>query len=391
MPNWHNWSGKLASKPSKLLFPRSEEDVRAIVHQASRDGAKIRCAGATHSHAPLVQHDDIIMDLRGVAGITQIDHEAQTAWLGAGARLFTLGDELRRHGLALHNQGDIDEQAIAGATATGTHGTGLALKNLSSAVIGMRIVTAGGELLECNAHTNADIWRAARLHLGAYGVVTALQLQLRSAYKLQEQSWTIPLEEALEQSLDRIYQHRHFEFFWYPQGDEANIKVIDETDAPGVYPLAEEGARCAWNYEVLPNYRPHKHTEMEYSVPLDAGPDCLRDIQALLTQKFPEVRWPVEYRTLAADDVWLSSAYERDTITISVHEDVRVDERAYYQGCEEVFRAYDGRPHWGKLHYLNGEDLASIHPRWQEWWQQRDALDPEDIFLNEHLRSLRTR
>ena len=129
---------------------------------------------------------------------------------------------------------------------------------------------------------------------------------------------------------------------------------------------------------------------MEYSVPAGQGPACMREIQKLLREDFPDVAWPVEYRTLAEDDVWLSTAYERPTVTISVHQDVRLDERAYYEACEAVFRAHDGRPHWGKVHYLSGETMAEIHPRWADWWQQRDTIDPQGTFLNDFMRGLRT-
>jgi L-gulonolactone oxidase len=128
---------------------------------------------------------------------------------------------------------------------------------------------------------------------------------------------------------------------------------------------------------------------MEYSVPAANGTACLEAIRVLLQTRFPEVRWPVEYRTLAADDVWLSTAFERDTVTISVHQDVREDETAYFQACERIFLEHGGRPHWGKVHYLSGAELAARHPMWERWWQARDRTDPTGVFLNAHLRAMR--
>jgi len=182
---------------------------------------------------------------------------------------------------------------------------------------------------------------------------------------------------------------RHFEFFWYPHNDVAIAKSIDTTDAQPVYPLAEEGSRCAWSYEVLPNHRPLKHTEMEYSVPAEHGPACLRAIRELIRRDFAGLKWPVEYRTLAADDVWLSTAYERPTVTISVHQDINENDEPYFRACEEIFRSFAGRPHWGKVHHLSGDELAARHPRWREWWRARDAIDPNGVFLNEFLRRVR--
>ena len=169
----------------------------------------------------------------------------------------------------------------------------------------------------------------------------------------------------------------------------ARAKTINATDEPAVYPLGREGERTAWSFEVLPNYRPAPHTEMEYSVPLEGAVDCMREIAQLLQTKHPDVVWPVEFRTLAADNVWLSTAYERTTATISVHQDVAFDETDYYKDCEAIFLAYGGRPHWGKVHYLDARALESAHPRYVDWWQQRDAIDPGGVFLNDYLAGLR--
>jgi FAD/FMN-containing dehydrogenase len=128
---------------------------------------------------------------------------------------------------------------------------------------------------------------------------------------------------------------------------------------------------------------------MEYSVAAADGPACFAEIRDLLMNTFTEVQWPVEYRTLARDDAWLSNAYERETVSISVHQDVRVDESDYYAACESIFKAYQGRPHWGKVHYLDGENLASLYPKWRDWWRLRDHLDPRGIFLNEFLARVR--
>lgn len=358
-----------------------------MVAQASEQGMIVRGAGATHSHAPLVKTTGIIADLQGLSGV--ISTQGTAAWVWAGSRIFTLGPALHQAGLALHNQGDIDQQAIAGATATGTHGTGPGLQNLSAAVRGVTLATAAGELRTLT-ETDPE-FQAVRQHLGAFGLVTRVLLDLEPAYKLREQTFEANLDSLLSQSEALSANHRHFEFFWYPQTDKGRAKTIDRTEQDPEYPLAGEGQRCAWSYEVLPNHRPHRHTEMEYSVPAENGLACMQDIAHLLRTQFPDISWPVEYRTLAADDVWLSTAYKRPTITLSVHQDVRLDDEPYFRACEEVFLSHGGRPHWGKVNYLDGERLARIHPRWSEWWQIRDQLDPKGTFTNEYLREIQPR
>jgi len=389
VPSWKNWSGKQKSKPTELHFVRSEADTIAVVRAAVRDKKTVRIAGAGHSHAPLVINDGVIIDASGLAGVVSADTSTQRAWVWSGTRIYALGRPLHDLGLGLKNQGDIDRQAIAGAAATGTHGTGRALQNFSAAVTGLKLVTASGDSIVCTAQKNAEIFRAARLSLGAFGVATQLQLQLREAYRVQERAWTEPFEPLMAKLDGLVANARHFEFFWYPHTDLANAKETNETAEAPVYPLAEEGARRAWSYEVLSNHRPLLHTEMEYSVPAEQGPACMRDIRDLIRREFPKLAWPVEYRTLAADDVWLSTAYERPTVTISVHQDVAEDDEPYFRACEEIFNEYAGRPHWGKMQYLDGATLAARHPRWADWWRVRDAVDPAGTFLNDFLRSVR--
>ncbi len=389
MAQWHNWSGRQTSKPKMIHFIRSEADACATAAMARTSEQSIRVAGSGHSHSALVPHDSIIVDASGLSGVVDIDDESRTAWVGAGSKIYALGKPLHDAGLALKNQGDIDRQAIAGACATGTHGTGKDLQNLSASVIGATIALSSGELIQCSATENAELWQVARLNLGALGIVTKLGLQLRQSYRLKETGYN-ETYDVLVPDVDSLVQtHGRFEFFWYPKTDEATVKVINETQEEPQYPLADEGSRLAWNYEVLPSHRPHFHTEMEYSVPADQGLACFADIRELIRRDFPGVAWPVEYRTVAQDDVWLSMAYGRATVTISVHQDIAVDETDYYRACEEVFLSYGGRPHWGKVNYLDSAKMAAIHPQWENWWSVRDRYDPDDVFLNDYLKGLR--
>lgn len=388
MERWQNWSGRHKVKANDLRFVRSEEDAVATAKLGAETGQSVRVIGSGHSHSLLVPNDQILVDSSGLTGVYETDSSRLTATVGAGSKIYSLGAPLKAAGLGLKNQGDIDRQAIAGACATGTHGTGKDLQNLSASVVGLTLATADGQLLNCDASQNAELFNAARLSLGAFGIITRLQLQAREAYKLKESGLTMTFDALAPQILDLIEQHERFEFFWFPHSDEANVKIINQTEEPPVYPLAPENERQAWSYEVLPSHRPHPHTEMEYSIPAEKGPECFARIRDLLRERFTDVVWPVEYRTVAADDVWLSMANGRPTVTISVHQDIREDETEYYRACEEIFLEYGGRPHWGKVNYLTGEHLAAVHPDWLAWWQVRDRVDPEGVFLNDYLRGL---
>jgi FAD/FMN-containing dehydrogenase len=389
MERWQNWSGRHKSEVQDLRFIRSEQEAAAIALHAAQTQQSIRVIGSGHSHSLLVPNDQILVESSGLAGVIDTHLESQTATVSAGSKIYSLGQPLHAAGLALKNQGDIDRQAIAGACATGTHGTGKHLQNLSASVLGMTIATADGMLLDCDQDQNRELWRAARLSLGAFGIITKLKLQLRESYKLREAGMKMSYSDLAPEIFSLIEEHDRFEFFWFPQSDEANVKIINETDEAPVYPIAEENSRQGWNYEVLPSHRPHPHTEMEYSVPAEKGPECFGRIRELLHSRFTDVLWPVEYRTVAEDDVWLSMANGRPTVTISVHQDIRQDETDYYQACEKIFLEYGGRPHWGKVNFLSGDQLAELHPDWLAWWDVRNKVDPSGVFLNDYLRNIK--
>jgi FAD/FMN-containing dehydrogenase len=383
--NWTNWSGRLRSQPGSIERPVDETETIAVVRKSLSAGQRVRCVGAAHSHAPLVVTDETLLDLSHLSGVIKIDTDRQHATCWAGTRIADLGGPLYAAGLALYNQGDIDRQAIAGAIATGTHGTGRQLRNLSASVLGARVILADGTLVDCDADHEPDLYEACRLSLGAVGIVTSLRLSLRPAYHLQEKMWLEDLDDILNRVDTLSTKTRHFEFFWLPGKTQAACKSLEETRAEPCYPLATEGSRLARSYEVLANDRPDKHTEMEYSVPLAAGADCVRALREMIAHEFPALAWPIEFRTLAQDDVWMSTAYERPTATISVHQGIELDDGPLFRASEEIFRAFNGRPHWGKVHTLNGDELAECHPRWKDWWRVRDQFDPTDRFLNPYL------
>ena len=388
MVHWSNWSGKRTAEPDAIHYIRSEEDAAALAKQATEANQTIRVAGGGHSHSLLVPNDMIIADMSGLAGVVSVDSDSNRALVRAGTPIYALGAALHTHGLALKNQGDVDRQTIAGACATGTHGMGRRIANLSSSVTGARIALANGELVDCSPSQNPEVWQVARLNLGAIGFVTRLELQLRDSYRLKESAFVVDTAELLERLPALIDDNDRFEFYWSPQRDKAFAKRMNETDEPAQYPLGREGSRLAWSFEVYPSHRTQLHTEMEYSVPLESGPACFAEIRSMIMTRFPEVEMPVEYRAIAPDDVWLSTANSRESVSISLHRDSQHDETEYFQAGEEIFLRHGGRPHWGKVNYLDGTQLASRHANWASWWKVRDEVDPNGTFLNEYLRSV---
>ncbi len=418
--SWANWSGGQIAHPKTWLIPANEPD---LANEMRQTRGTVRVVGAGHSFSPLVATDDVLVSLDDLAGIVEHDDATEQATIWAGTRLHALGAALWERGQAFVNQGDIDRQSLGGAVGTSTHGTGVTLGSFSSAVRGVRLVTAAGEVIECSPSRDADVFHAACTAMGTLGIVTQLRMQNRAPYALREHVYTAPLTDVLR-DLDRhVAAHRHFEFWAFYRADDALVKELDELPAesaptePPAIPLpidavlrtaselahrvpalaeslqrmlaalAPEETRVDRSYRIFPSPRNVRFNEMEYELPLAKGPECLREILAAVAASDVTTLFPIEYRTVAADDCWLSPFYGRASASISIHQWAEADYREIFGLVEPIFWRYGGRPHWGKLHTLTAADLAELYPQWDAFRAVRRRLDPGGKFLNAHLRA----
>lgn len=398
--NWQNWSGGVTCTPHTIASPKSEDELIKLVAEANQLDQRIRVVGSGHSFMPLCASNDLLILLDDYQGIEQIDADAQQATVKAGTKIHQLGQPLWDAGFAMANMGDIDRQSIAGAISTGTHGTGPALGSISTQVVGLRLITATGEVLELDADTRSDLLKAARVSLGALGVVSTVRLALLPAYNLYEQTWIEPFDACMDRLDEYIETTRHFEFFWVPEYDACACKALDPTglrevprsartkDTTGRLAKYINEDRIDASYRIFPSQRDNKFNEIEFAVPADAGPECLCELRDLMQTHHPDVAWPIEYRTLAADDILLSPAYGRATVTISLHQAAELSYAQFFLDAESIFRKFGGRPHWGKIHTHGPDELARLYPRWDKFVEIRQSLDPRGRFLNEHLADL---
>lgn len=424
---WTNWSGAVSCRPEKIVTPNSLDVLAGLVRDTAAVGGKLRVAGAGHSFSPVVATDATLVSLARLSGLAEVDRDAGTATVLAGTSIRTLGGLLARHGLALENQGDIDAQAIAGAVSTGTHGTGITFGSISTQVRALTLVTAAGEQLHCSPSRDPDIFKAAQVSLGSLGVLARIQLQCVPSYILRDTRKNVPFATCLAEFEDNCRRHRHFEFWWFPYSDVAATKALDvvsevrprpavrrlltdkvlETGAfwaiseaarliPGAArPLARlsarymsEGEHADHSHRVFPSPRDVRFNEMEYAVPVERGIDCLRELRAFIERDRVRVHFPIEYRVVAGDDIWLSPFYQRTSAVISVHMYTGMPHEAYFAGCEAIFRNHRGRPHWGKMHNLGARELRDMYPQWERFQELRRQLDPSGVFLNDHLTRL---
>jgi L-gulonolactone oxidase len=227
---WTNWSGGVTSHPTASFAPRTEEELRAVVERCADTDRTIRVVGAGHSFSPVAATDDVLVSLERYSGVTDVDVGERPATVRAGTRLRDLNRALAGRGLAMENLGDVDAQSIAGALATGTHGTGVDFGVLSTQVAGLRLLTATGEIVECSPSHRPELFRAAQVSLGALGIVTRVTLDLEPAYRLREVKRPMAIDRVLD-DLDRLRErHRHAEFWWFPHTETALVKTLDRID-----------------------------------------------------------------------------------------------------------------------------------------------------------------
>lgn len=389
---WQNWSGSLQFEPGEVLRPRNEDELATAVGRAASDGRRVRVVGSGHSSVPLVETRDVFISLeRMPTGVIDHDTDEGTAFLHAATELKEAGRGLAEVGLAFHNYGDVATQTVAGAFGTGTHGSGKRLPDLAAALIGARMVTAGGDVIEWDEESHPDEVIAAQVSLGALGIFTTLRLRLEPAYSLERREYCMSTDDCLGQIDELLDEHPSVDFYWYPRRDEVKVRVLSE---PGAEPRAPARSRLVKqesgeSWEVIPRVRTLRFDEMEYAVPYADGIDCFQEVrQRILHEHREYVGWRVLYRAVASDDAWLSNAHGRDVVTISLHQNAGLEFWRLFEDIEPIFLAYEGRPHWGKKHRLGAGRLQRLYPRWADFQALRKRVDPDGVFLNDYLRAV---
>ncbi|MFW5472502.1 D-arabinono-1,4-lactone oxidase [Knoellia sp. CPCC 206450] len=424
---WSNWAGNVTATPARIVEPRSVEEVVDAVKQAADRGEHVRVVGAGHSFTPLVATEGTLLRLTHLTGVVEVDRERRRVRVAAGTPLHVLNPLLDALGLALPNLGDIDRQGIAGAVATGTHGTGVRHQGIGAAVIGLTLVLADGSVVAVDDARDPELFRAATVGLGAFGVVVEVELQCVPAFRLRALETPGRLGEVVERYEAMVAEHDHVDVHWFPHTDRVllkrNSRVTDDdpgrpqprwrerldddllsnklyevlnraaASRPTIVPRlnqvssrvlgAKEYTDTSWR--VFCTARDVRFRESEYAVPRTSLPAVLGELRAWIDSHDVALPIPVEVRSTGADDVWLSTAYQRENAYVAVHQYHRMDDGGVFAAFEAMVREHDGRPHWGKLHTLGAEDLSRLYPRFGDVQRVRDRVDPERLFANAHL------
>ena len=430
MTSWRNWGGNVVASPAEVQHAATVAGVVDAVRRAADRGLTVRVSGAGHSFTPLVATDGLLLHVDGLSGVLSVDHERRRVRVLAGTRLHELNPALQELGLALPNLGDIDRQTISGAIATGTHGTGARLQGIAAAVCGLTLVLADGSTLDCSAEAEPEVFAAARVGLGALGVLTEVELQCVPAFRLHAKEGGTSLSAMLPRLQAEADAHDHLDLMWFPHSDRALVKRNDRVGPgegpprltpwraridddllanrafevanrvcaarPGLVPAVNrlsarlvgrrEFADDSWKVFCSP--REVRFVESEYAVPRASVEAVLVELRGWFGRTREPVTFPVEVRFVGADDVWLSTGFERDNAYVAVHQYHRMDPRPLFAAFEAIVAEHAGRPHWGKVHTLGADRLRELYPRFDDVRTVRDRLDPGRLFTNDHVRHL---
>jgi L-gulono-1,4-lactone dehydrogenase len=424
---WWNWARTETARPDRVEAPADPSEVASVLHAAAAAGQRVKAVGSGHSFSGIAVPDTVLLSLEHLRGIESIDRQRARATVASGTPLHELNRLLAVQNLAMPNLGDIDRQTLAGALSTGTHGTGLHLGGLASQVLGLEMVLADGTEVRCSASEDPHLFAAARVGLGALGIVTAVTLQCVESFALRAVEAPAPVDDVLEHFNRLAATNDHFEFYWFPHGERALTKsnnrvppgtevlklgrvrgfVDDELLSNAVFGATNRLGRVVpstippvnrlatrlfsareyvdASYRVFTSPRRVRFKEMEYALPMAAMRPAFEAVRRWIDRSGERVSFPMEVRVAAADDIWLSTASGRATAYVAVHQYYRTDHRRFFDAAEAILWDAGGRPHWGKMHTRTADQLRTRYAHFDDFVNLRRKVDPLGVFSNAYL------
>jgi FAD-linked oxidoreductase len=423
---WTNWAGNQQARMRRVAAPSSPQEVAETVRDAAARGMTVKPVGSGHSFTPVAVTDGVQIRMGNLARLRGADPATGLVTVEAGMGLWRLNELLAEQGRALRNMGDIQAQTVSGAIGTGTHGTGRDSASIAAQVAGLELVLADGSLVSCSAEEHPDLFEAARISLGAIGVITAVTFRTEPAFLLEAREEPMRLDEVLDRFEDLRSGNEHFEFWWFPHTAMTTVKRNNRSEgparplsrrrewfedeflsntffagicrvgraAPRTIPAINKMASKALSARtfvdrsdrVFTSPRTFKFVEMEYALPVEAAVPAMREIERMIARRNLKVNVPIEVRCAPADELWLSTAHGRDTVYLAFHVFQGMDHTAYFDRAEQIMIAHQGRPHWGKLHSRDRDDFAADYPRFADFLEVREKTDPDRVFANAYTR-----
>jgi L-gulono-1,4-lactone dehydrogenase len=412
-----NYGRNVRFSPRQLVQPRTVEELQAIVQAASR----LRAVGAAHSWSPAIVTEHTLVSFDRMRAPIAVDRERRQVTVQAGMRLFELNRYLDGQGLALANLGSIDQQSVAGVIATGTHGTGGNFRCLSAQVARLEFIDGLGQRVTLErGHPD---FAGVVVGLGAIGIVHAVTFDVVDAFQLHDVTSTASFDQVIENIEAYVADHDHFKLWWLPPADDVITYCLQRTDAP-----ANDRAMRRWLKErvlsvavyrslvtvgqlsgrrLIPSINrlltrlsgkhleriakshigfltpsPPVHREAEWAFDLRDAKALLRAYREVLPAAGHTYNFIQEVRFTKADDLWLSPAYQRDTMWLSLYNMDRNHWAAQVAAFEAFARAHGGRPHWGKEATFDRAYLRRQYPRFDDFAGLTERYDPQRKFRN---------
>lgn len=421
-----NWAESFEFHPKRVLTPRSTEEAQTLVKEHLKNNRNIRMRGSSHSWTELISTSDSFLHLDAMQGLINVDFAKDCLSFKAGTKLALFGEEAFKHKYALPNQGDVNHQSLAGAISTGTHGTGITLQSLANQLWAIKMITGSGDILEINKEDHPNEIKALSVSLGAAGLITEATMKMIPAYKLKIETFAEDIHLAMNNLSTRNQENRHVELFYFPVGDWVLVKIMNMTNEEdtvktkaqklkevflenmlyeglnifagktGSYRLSDKLMRkfvghttsVNWSHRAFPTQRSVRFMEMEFNVPFEKYEVVFQEIKVCIKKNNFQTLFPIEIRFVKGDDLWISPASERDSVYFALHTFITENYRPYFEEIQKIFKRHGGRPHWGKWHTLANKDFEQLYPKWQDFKKLRNELDPQGLWLNDHLREV---
>jgi xylitol oxidase len=410
-----NWAGNITYSTDHVHTPANADEVREVVKSCS----KLRAVGSRHSFNRIADSTQNQLSLEHLNQI-DIDDKARTVTVGAGVKYGQLAPVIDVRGFALHNLASLPHISVAGAIATATHGSGIHNGNLATAVRALEIITANGDTLHLSRDKDGDQFLGAVVGLGAVGVVTRVTLDLLPTYQVAQTVYQNLSFNELEHNFDAVFgvgysvslftdwQHHQATQVWIKRklqpgekhesapdfygAKRATEKLHPITGHPAESCTEQLGTPGPW-FERLPhfkmNFTPSSGRELqtEYFVPRDRGYEAILAVEKLRDQITPHL-FVTELRTIAADDLWMSTAYKRDSLAIHFTWKPEWDiVRHILPRIEAQLKPFAPRPHWAKLFTIPPQQLQAQYTRLADFKQMIQRHDSEEKFRNAFLDS----
>ncbi|MFA6576285.1 MAG: D-arabinono-1,4-lactone oxidase [Nocardioides sp.] len=416
---WTNFPRRHSVRPDTVVAPADLVALRRVLKDAAARGSRVRVVGSGHSYSDIAIAPETQVSLTHISALLDVDAAKGQLTVQGGMTLRSIRAEMNRHGLAFANMGDIDVQSIAGALSTGTHGTGVNAPAFASQVVALELMLADGSILRCSAE-DGDLFDAARVSLGALGIIVSVTLQAVPHYNLCRVDSVISQDEAFALLADPPSVD-HIGLYFMPYIDQVLMWTAQRVPQAAAPPsraaewfrdvvkvnlgLQAMGTVSRWAPRLVPalnrsfarGIRPEatvdsydkvflrplfvRHDAFEFAVPRETGPDCVRRLMAAVEDRRLPIAFPFEMRVAPAETAWLHPTYGRASTWIgSAVQAPGIDIDDAWQEAQGACVEVGGRPHWGKWHTLEAADLRALYPRWDDFAALRGKLDPQGLF-----------